>query len=176
MIYLISIEDFKRKADISQNLHTDKLKACIGIVQEQYAVKILCQDLYDEIIDQTETPPMSEYNTELLPYVKDFLIYKAYARYTVGGNLLATAAGFRVAKNDIDDPASSAEMENIRSLANQDANFYQERLVNFLIKNVDNYPLWKNSICNCGKDLRPQGMGKISAIGSTNSVTPIKWT
>lgn len=176
MIYLISIDDFKRKADLSQNLHTDKLKACIGIIQEQYAVKLLCRDLYDEIISQIETPPMSDANTALLPYIKDFLIYKTYARYTVGANLLATPAGFRVSANAIDEPASAADMENIRSQANQDANFYQEQLLNFLIENEDDYPLWKNSTCNCNSNLRPQGMNKITVVGSSRSATPIKWT
>lgn len=173
--YLIDISDFKRRADISQTINTDKLKAQIGITQEKYAVKILCQNLYNEIIGEYPDS-LSPANTALLPFIQDFLIYKTYDRYLVSSNILPTPSGMRVQTDTTSDAASEDQMKSLRGQANSDANFYQDKLVNFLIKNVDDYPLWKNSNCNCNPTNRPINGNKISRVGRSTSSVPIRWT
>ena len=173
--YLIDIEDFKRRADLSQNLNTDKLKAETGITQEKYGVKILCQNLYDEIIGEYPSD-LSVANTSLLPFIQDFLIYKSYARYLEAANLLATPSGMRVQRDTTSDVASEDQMTRIIRRAHSDANFYQDKLVNFLIKNEDDYPLWKDSACNCGTNLRPLNRNRFSTVHRKSNSVPIKWT
>lgn len=176
MTYLITIDDFKRKADLSANIHTDKIKAQIGPTQEMFVLKILCQELYDELIEEFAASDLSEANTDLLPYVKDFLIYKTYSRYTVTANVSSTAAGFVSHKDDISEIANPDQMKAIRMQAESDANFYQDRLVNFLKKNEDTYTLWRDSQCNCNPSIRPLGLNRISKVGTSRQYTPIKWT
>lgn len=173
--YLIDIDDFKRRADISQNLDTNKLKASIGITQEKYIVKILCQNLYNEIIGEFPDS-LSAANTALLPFIEDFLIYKTYTRYLKGSNLLATPSGMRVQTDTTSTVATDDQMTEVIREAHSDANFYQDKLVNFLIKNEDDYPLWKASICNCGTSKRPVNANRFSTIGKKASRTRIKWT
>ena len=50
--YIVTIEDFKVRANISPNLLTDRFKMEAGIEQERFAVKMLCRALYDELLDQ----------------------------------------------------------------------------------------------------------------------------
>jgi hypothetical protein len=174
-VYLIDIEDFKRRADISQTINTNKLKAEIGITQEKYGVKILCQNLYNEIIGQYPSN-LSAANTLLLPLIQDFLIYKTYARYLIGANIMATASGMRVQSDTTSTVADEDQMRALRGEANSDADFYQDKLVNFLIKNETDYPLWASSNCNCSPSIRPINGNKLSAIGRKGSQTPIRWT
>lgn len=173
--YILSIEDFKRKADISANLNTDKLKAQIGATQDQFAYKILCNELLAEILSQLPDD-LSEANEALMPYLKNYLIYKTYARYLVGANLMATAAGMRVQIDATSDAANDKQMAEVRKQAENDANFYQDTLVNFLIKNEDDYPLWKDSICNCNRNSMTQRQNMFSKIGSSIQKTPIRWS
>jgi hypothetical protein len=173
--YILSIEDFKRKADISANLNTDKLKAQIGPTQDQFAYKILCNELLAEILSQLPND-LSVANTALMPYLKNYLVYKTYARYLVGSNVMATAAGMRVQIDSTSEAADEKQMAAIRKQAENDANFYQDTLVNFLIKNEDDYPLWKDSICNCNRNSITQRQNMFSKVGTSVQKTPIKWS
>jgi len=174
-VYLIDIEDFKRRADISQGLNTDKLKGDIGITQEKFVVKILCQKLYNEIIGEFPDS-LSTVNTALLPLIQDFLVYKTYTRYLKGANTFSTPVGMRVQTDTTSDVASDDQMKSLRGEALSDANHYQEQLVNFLIKNVDDYPLWKDSVCNCATSARPVNANVFSRVGKSGKTQVIRWT
>ena len=173
--YLIDIEDFRRKADISQNLNTDRLNANIGPTQDQFAVKVLCNELVAELLSQLPDG-LSAANTTLMPYVKNFLIYKTYSRYLVGANLMATPSGMRVQSDTTSDPASNQQMVALQRQADNDANFYQDQLINFLKENETDYPLWEDSICNCYSNRRAVNGNVFSKVGSQDRRQVIKWT
>ena len=179
--YILSIEDFEERADISANIKTNQLKIHLGVVQEKYAVKILCLDFYEEVLDyvvQAETTPDYIDNPEianLIPYLKDYLIYKTYVRYLLYANQKSTAAGVRVVSEPVSTPASDKLISEMIGNARSDANFYQDQLVNFLLCNEDDYPTWKDSICNCG-DKHTRNLNRMSVVGSKKTVTKVKWT
>lgn len=174
-IYLISTTDFQRRANVSQNINTNRLKESIGIVQEMYGKKLLCVDLYDEIISEYPDS-LSVANTALLPYIQDFLIYKSYSRYLETANVLMTPAGARTQIDDTSSIVSDEQMKILIRQADNDANYYQDQLINFLIKNEDTYTLWKDSICNCNDNRRPVNLNRYSKVGTSVSYSPIKWT
>ena len=174
-VYLIDIDDFTRRADLSKNINTDKIKAQIGITQEKYAVKMLCQDLYDLVISQYPNG-LSPANEALLPYIQDFLVYKTYARYLVSANAHSQPGGMFSMNDSAGTKLTPEEMAPIIAQAQGDANFYQTQLQNFLVKNEDDYPLWKDSICQCGRNRRPVNLNRFSKVGSKGSETQIRWT
>ena len=174
-VYLIDIADFKRKTLLSQNLNTDRLKAEIALTQEQFLVKELCQDLYDQIISQYPDS-LSVANTALLPYIQDYLVFKSWSRYLVSANLVSGPQGLRVMRDSTADKPESQEMLAVQRQAQSDANFYQDKLINFLIKNEDTYTLWRDSICNCSPNRRPVNGNRFSKVGSQRSEKPIHWT
>lgn len=174
-VYLIDIDDFTRRADLSKNIDTDKIKESIGITQEMYGTKMLCKDLYNEIISQYPSD-LSTANTALLPFIQDYLVYKTYIRYLISANVHSTPSGMFTANDSSATKASPEEMSPIISRAHADANYYQDELQNFLIKNEDDYPLWKDSICYCGKNRRPVNLNRFSKVGSKVSETRIRWS
>lgn len=162
--YILSIEDFTNRADITPNIQTAKLKSYLGVVQEKYALKILCQALYDELLTQIAASSLTAVNTLLLPYVKDYLIYKTYSRYLLNANTLSTPAGLRVQTDTTSEAASDPTITALVKQADGDANFFQDQLATFLKCNDTDYPLWKNSICGCGNKVT-QKLNQFSSIG-----------
>jgi len=173
---ILTIDDFTNKADISNNIKTSKLEPYIEVIQDQFGPKMLCELLYQELQDQICTSTLSAVNTLLLPFVKNYLIYKTYARYLVNANIIATPAGLRIQLDTTSVAATSEDLAPIVSQAETDANSYQDKLANFLIENETDYPLWKDSICNCKKSLRAQKQNQFSLIGKKSDKVDLKWT
>lgn len=173
--YILSIEDFTNRADITINIQTAKLKTYIGVVQEQFAVKILCQALYDQLLTEIAAGTLTTENTALLPFLKDYLIYKTYSRYLLNANAMSTPGGIRVQVDATSEPASDKFISELMRQSDGDANFYQDLLVNFLDCNVNDYPLWKDTVCDCNKSRATKG-NTFSKIGSSTDKVRIFWT
>ncbi|NEO72146.1 DUF6712 family protein [Moorena sp. SIO3H5] len=174
-VSLVDITDFRERVILSQNLNSDRIKIASNLVQEKQLQRILCTQLYDEIL--SEYPDnLSPANEALMPFIKDFLVFRSYYEYVATGNIQSTPAGFRIANPTDSVAASSEDLQSLGGKALSDANYYQDQLINFLVKNEDNYPLWKNSSCNCPADLRPYLRNKFSGIGSPFGYTPIQDT
>jgi len=173
--YILTIDDFLAKADISQNLNTNKLNANIGVVQDVFGRKVLCNQLVNELL--AELPiSLSTANLALIPYVRNFLIYKTYSDYLVGANLMSTPAGMRVQIDGTSDAASDKAMVALQRQADNRADYYQDQLINFLKENKDDYPLWRDSICNCYGNRRPQNGNVFSRVGSQDRSVDIDFT
>jgi len=173
--YIITVSDFTSRADVSQNVITQKLQAQIAPVQEMYGIKVLCREFYAEVIDVVSGNTTSAPITALLPYLKDFLVYKTYAEYLVGAGVMMTPAGARVQVSQTDEAASDKQIGELIAQAQNRANFYQDTLVNFLTLNVDDYPTWEDSICGCG-DRRVKNNNQFSIIGANRKTQDIRWT
>lgn len=174
--YIVSIEDFSKRANISQNLLTNRFKQESGIDQEIYAIKIMCQAFYDAFLTELANDNLSTANTALLPYLKDYLVFKIYASYLVDGNLLATPAGLRTQIDATSETASDKQMAEAVAKAKSRGNFFQDKLVNFLQCNEDDYPLWRDSNCGCSADIRVKRTNSFSKIGVSKGRTKINWT
>ena len=172
--YIIEAADFKSRADLSQNIQTQKIQAQIAPTQEIYGIKVLCNEFYDEVLAVVEGGTDADITT-VLPYIKDFLVYKTYAEYLVGASILMTPAGGRVSIDATSDPASDAAIGALIAQAQNRANFYQDRLVNFLELNADTYTTWRDSICGCG-DRRTKNNNQFSLVGGRNKEHRIEWT
>jgi hypothetical protein len=174
--YILTTEDFTNRADISGNIITSKLNSYIGVIQEKYALKMLCQALYDELLDQICNNSLTTANTALLPFLKDYLIYKTYARYLVNSSIMSTPSGLRIQNDPTSQAATNEQLAPLVAQAENDANFYQDQLANFLIKNEDDYPLWKSSSCNCSPTQFTYKANQFSKIGGSTGKTKVKWT
>ena len=50
--YILSIDDFTNRTDLSPNIATNFLKGYYTSAQEKSLVAVICQETYDELIDQ----------------------------------------------------------------------------------------------------------------------------
>jgi len=174
--YIITISDFQSRADISENILTRKIQAQIGPTQEQFAIKILCRDFYAEVLAHIDGTTVVATIATLLPFLKDFLVFKTYTRYLVGAPIMMTATGQRTVVEPTSDIASDKLISEQLALARNDSNFYQDTLVNFLTLNADDYPTWRDSICGCDDDRRVEKNNQFSIVGSNKRRTRINWT
>lgn len=174
--YIITTEDFQQRADLSNNIRTDKIQAHIGPTQEIFTRKILCENLYNELISAIANGTLTPELTSLLPYVKDYLVYKTYREYLVTANVTLTPMGVRVQTDTTSEPATDKQMAEIMKQSQGIANYYQDRLVNFLTLNEDDYPSWKDSICNCNANIRTQKNNSFSVIANPSRKVYIDWT
>jgi len=167
MTYLIDTDDFTSRVDISSNRLLTKINAQIAPAQVKYLKNILCTELYEDLVTQYADGEayMDERLQALYPFVVDFLVFKTYARYLVGANVIDTPSGSRVkADSGVDRAATAQERKDIRAQADDDANFYQDELVAYLKRNQDTFTEWRDSQCGC--DARfVNKMNNITVIG-----------
>jgi len=173
--YIITTADFTSRADISQNILTTKIQGQIAPVQEIYGIKVLCREFYAEVLSVVAGTTTSAVITTLLPFIKDFLVYKTYAEYLVGAGLMMTPAGARVSIDATSEAASDKQVGEILAQARNRANFYQDTLINFLTLNELDYPTWAASECGCS-DRRTKNNNQFSIVGNTRKTQPIEWT
>lgn len=175
--YILSINDFTNRADLSSNLNTNTLKQYFGITQEKFLVAVICQETYDAIIDELSQGGEAYLSTKyanLLPFIKDFLVYKTMERYYTNANYKSTPAGIREHTDTISSKAPNTAMEVLTKQANDDAEFYKDKLINYLDNNRETYTLWADSRCNCGQFTKGAGGFQFSSNKSTRNI--IKWS
>lgn len=154
MIYILDINDFVGKSDITSYIETDRLTQYLGIVQEKSCLEVLCRRTYNELISQLESGGeggLDANYTSLLPYVKNFLIYRTVERYVINADFISTNAGFRKHTDEVSEGLTNAEKDILIKQAQSDSTFYKNELINFLDDNKDNFPLWAESQCSCTK-------------------------
>jgi deoxyribodipyrimidine photolyase len=173
--FILSVTDFENVIDLNNNIAQNRLKQVFGRVQEPALLPIICREFYNELIEEIETNTLTTANEILLPYIKDFLIYKSMARYYATANYKSTPAGIRVHTDTISSQANPDQMRQLIDMVNKDASFYQDELVNFLQANQDDYPTWRDSSCgNCNNFSKASANIRFGANRSTK--TKINWT
>ena len=89
---------------------------------------------------------------------------------------MSTAEGLRVSSSEVSEQASPEQMAAVVGLGEGRANFYQDRLVNFLSLNADDYPTWRDSICGGCSDRRVKANNQFSLVGGNRPETRIEFT
>ncbi len=161
---------------MTQNILTTKIQSSIGKTQEGYGIKILCRAFYQEVLDVIDGTTTSAVIDTLLPFLRDFLVFKIYEDYVSISDALSTPAGFRTSIDTTSEPISSDAMNRLIGNAHQWAVYYQDQLVNFLTLNADDYPTWEDSICGCDDKRRTENNNQFSLIGRNKRATRIDWT
>lgn len=175
-VYIVTIEDFKERANISPSILTSRFKQESGIEQQRFGLKILCREFYNEILDQIESDTLTAENTTLLPYLKDYLVFKIYDAYLVDSNIIFTPSGARTQIDTTSTLPSDKQMGEVSKKAENRALFFQSELVNFLELNEDDYPLWRDSSCACNTSTMPVKANSFSKIGNSKGKVKIEYT
>jgi hypothetical protein len=160
----ISQEDFKDRVNLSDNVLSKYIIPSIALVQDRHIRKILCNDFYNELIEQLEDDTVTTANQTLIDdYIKPAMVYRSYARYVATANVFSSASGMRKYLEQDSEPATSADLASIIGQAESDALFYERELYEFLEDNEDDYPTYRDN-CKCGK-VKSITNFKISKVG-----------
>jgi len=152
MNLLITKLDLIENCGISENT-VDK-KVNIAIQQAHNKLKrIICRELYAEILTEFENKSLSVKNQNLLEYIIPFLSWQTYSDFIFPASVDHTTAGFREHVGDNEQIVDTQRLNSIKKNAETQVEFWKGELLYYLKKNVDTYPLFKNSGCyDCGSE------------------------
>lgn len=160
MIFLINKLDIAQYKQISDNVPDKVYKPYINDAQFHDLQKLLGGNFYNDLIRNYTDAKYSkllnggdyEYSGTTYTNVglKSVLVHFAYARYILLGSNIDTPFGFVTKTND-NSSAVDYSTKKIIHKENQNLAFnYWENVLNFLIRNSTDYPLFKNG-CVQGK-------------------------
>lgn len=144
--YLISTGEFKELTGWSWQLDANWINAQMRTAQDLYIEPLLTEDLYDELVSEKSTNTLTTANQDLLDVVKPALAWRIAQDSVMAQS--ARVANIGVASNSGQNESASDQWANLRIDYQSKAESYSKRVVDFLDKNHDDYPLWPYSNCN----------------------------
>lgn len=152
---LITEQEVKNYTDLPTNLKTN-LSFSITIAQDLYIRSALGEDLYSELLDQTENDTLTALNLTLLN--GDDRLFRGikfalawWVAYEVYPYLhtKVTPTGIQTKSTDEAIAADSRDVEMRRNIAKKKAEFYLDQLIKYLCDKDTDYPLFReNSLDN----------------------------
>jgi hypothetical protein len=153
-VLLISEDTIKKSTTINGNVDVELLLPYIKVAQDIHIHQLLGTDLYDKIqADITADTLLGVYKTLVDTYIQPVLIH--YSLYECLPFL-----SYKIMNKDIvrkiSETSSAASLEDIKYLRNivkDTAEYYSERLVDYIKDNTTLYPEYNT---NTGSDLPPK--------------------
>jgi len=159
MSYILFVSEDKLKDSTAINMNVDVqfLLPYVRIAQEKYIETKLGTNLFVAIQQMIKlgtigNVPNANYKTLLDDYIADVLVHYAFyevlpfLRYKVQNNNVVS----KTAENS--NPLSRAEAQDLRSEVSNTAQFYTERLINYLCDNSSLFPEYST---NSGSNINP---------------------
>lgn len=139
---LVSEAKLKRFTDINNNLDTDLISSVIREAQIIHITRLLGSRLYDKIIEDVQSDSLTGvYKSLVDDYIQDALIYWSYYESLETIYLRPRNAGLvkpTGGENNID--ADLALYDKKRQSIKNKAEYFSERLVDFLCYNSSTFP------------------------------------
>lgn len=157
-VYFMSADWLKENSPIDLNVDDKTLSGAIKEAQEIHIRDIIGSGLYDDLITEVSGGSVSADNQTLLnnyirPCLKYYAIVEAIMPMTF--KLMNKAVGKRSADNF--EPVAQGDMTLIEQRFRDKAEYYSNRLTDFLHENQQTYPLFLNP--GSGIDvIRPGGV------------------
>jgi hypothetical protein len=144
-VYFVSVTYLKDNTPLNENLDDKLLKGAIKEAQEIYIRDVIGSGIYNELQDQAYNGTLTTDNTTLLDsYIAPCLKY-----YTLTESMLPLTFKFMnksVASRNSENatPISTAELTLIEQRYRDKAEYYAERLRDYLRENSTKYPKFLN--------------------------------
>jgi hypothetical protein len=114
------------------------------MVQDIYLKQVIGKDLYAELITQVNAESVTALNTTLLTdYIQPYLINKVVSELVIDVNYKIKNKALMVGSSDNAQPLDSSGMSIIQTKYRNIAENYRVNLVDYLLDNYTDYPLYK---------------------------------
>ena len=153
---LITEQEVKNYTDLPNNLKTSNLSFSITVAQDLYIRSAIGEDLYSELLDQTQNDTLTALNLTLLN--GDNRLFRGikfalawWVAYEVYPYLhtKVTPTGIQTKSTDEAISADSRDVEMRRNIAKKKAEYYLDQLIKYLCDKDTDYPLFRdNSLDN----------------------------
>ena len=147
-ILLITEQSIKNITNISDNMAGKLLLTAIRESQEINLREILGDALLDEIKRQIQENDVRETYNQLILQCQYFLAYQSCANICMITSVKIDNAGLQRVSDEKMEPLPVSEVNQIHDYYQQKADFYCERLQNFLLQHKEDYPQLTTRQCN----------------------------
>lgn len=147
-ILLITEQSIKNITNISDNMAGKLLLTAIRESQEINLREILGDALLDEIKRQIQENDVRETYNQLILQCQYFLAYQSCANICMITSVKIDNAGLQRVSDEKMEPLPVSEVNQIHDYYQQKADFYCERLQNFLLQHKEDYPQLSTRQCN----------------------------
>ena len=146
---LITEQDLKENTGISLTLNIDLLRPYIIQSQELELKTFICEDLFNELIDQTTNNTLTSDNSDLMELIKPALILSSFYRALLWLGIRIVDSGIVRKDGTNSTSLTDEEVNNRRNQVKSDAHRYWNEMMKFLNDNSIKYPLYEKSDCFC---------------------------
>lgn len=143
---LIDVDYLKsRRREIASTVTAEVFQTAIRIAQDIDVFPILGSGLFNELVGQQQNDNFSTLNETLVDnYVAPALAEYAFVRGLLGNHFKITQKGVQTRHSDFSEAAEMSVLKQLIADAQNVANQYGERLINYLKDNYRDYPLYLN--------------------------------
>jgi hypothetical protein len=145
---LISEAKLKRFTDINNNLDIDLISATIREAQIVHITRLLGSKLYDKIINDVDNDTLTgNYKSLVDDYIQDALLYWSYYESLEAIYLRPRNAGLVVPQGGENNTAADINLyDKKRQSVKNKAEYFSERLVDYLCFNTSVYPEYQQNV------------------------------
>lgn len=148
--YLISESYLKGLTPISSSIDVTMLTPHIESSQIIWQREILGRILYDDIITKFDAQTLSADEIELVGYMKPAIAYRTVYEALPFLSIQLKAKGAVKLRGEFEDQASLADVKYLRDNFEKKAQYYEERVVEYLCLNGQKFPLYGQSDLSTG--------------------------
>lgn len=145
MVIFISEQALKDNSIINENVDMKLLLPTIKLAQEKYILPILGTGLYNEIKTQITNSTLTVLNETLLDdYIQPCMVWwiMAEAPMPLTYKFMNKSVATRSSENA--QPASLNDILKLEERFKDNAEWYSQRITNYLLANIQQYPLYSN--------------------------------
>jgi hypothetical protein len=149
-VLLISEVKLKNFTNINKNVDMDVLKAEVQVAQDIDLQTILGSKFYNELLSKVQSTGNTFNADELIlvnEYIQPYLIQTAYFNAIPHLMYRTLNRGIQEGNNEFGQPVEIETMKYLRSLQKQRADFYSQRLLDYLLtgRGQNKFPSYNNS-------------------------------
>ncbi len=156
----IKAEDLKRHSILDGNVDADKFMQYIHLAQKIHIRNYLGEDLYDRLQEGIIASDLNSDETTLInDYIQDALIHFAAAEYYQFGAYTVANKGIFKSVPDNGETVAKPEIDSLVQKERDYAQYFTQRLVDYLCTNSTLYPEYST---NTGNKIKPDSIVRLT--------------
>jgi len=151
-VLFISEQYIKDNTQMNNLVQWELVKAKANTVQDAYIQDILGSNFYEHIQDKVIAGTTNADENRLLNLIRPALAYRVLAQSLPFIHYQIKNKGVMTQRGDYSDPAGLEEIRYLKTDLEKEADFYSQRITNFLCENASLFPEYRT---NNSTDIHP---------------------
>jgi hypothetical protein len=158
MNYFITETYLKNNTPITQNVDAKDVMPFVGPASDMHLQSLLGTFFYNHMLLNYNNQTLNADEFELYKKMQPIVAWRAASEAVYGLTYQLKNKGLQTQTGEQSDPADAEQVVMIKRHYDQTAEFYEERVRIYLIKNKDLFPQFTDKLnddCSMAEDIRP---------------------